>query len=197
VAIDDFGRMFGYGGVLEKFFNENLAQFVDRSGGQWRVKSGSGLNISAAALQQFRHAEQIREAYFAPGAQRPEMRVTIVPNSLDADVSRFVLEVDGQQFDYRHGPQRQWNLRWPGEGIGMARIMFEEASGGRPTVVEEGPWALFRLLDDSTVQATSETQFTVVMGAGGRSVELLVQASSVRNPLARRDLHDFSCSSGL
>jgi type VI secretion system protein ImpL len=120
-----------------------------------------------------------------------------VPNRLDVDVSRFVLEVDGQSFDYRHGPPREWNLSWPGEGIGMARIMFEEASGGRPTVVEEGPWAFFRLLDDSTVTATSETQFTAVLGAGGRTVELLIQTNSVRNPLARRDLHQFSCPAGL
>ena len=125
------------------------------------------------------------------------MRITVVPNRLDADVSRFILEVDGQQFDYRHGPQREWNVSWPGEGIGMARIMFEEASGGRPTVVEDGPWAFFRMLDDSSIRATSETQFTAELGAGGRTVELLIQANSVRNPLAQRDLHNFSCSSGL
>jgi type VI secretion system protein ImpL len=197
VAIDDFGRMFGYGGVLETFFNDNLAAFVDRSGGTWRLRQGSGLNISSAALQQFRHAEQIREAYFRPGSQQPEMRLTIVPNRLDADVSRFVLEVDGQAFDYRHGPQREWNLTWPGEGLGMARIMFEEASGGRPTVVEDGPWAFFRLLDDSRVSPVSEIQFSAELTAGGRVIEVLMQASSVRNPLSRRDLHNFDCPAGL
>ena len=197
VAIDDFGRMFGYGGVLDNFFNENLAAFVDRSGARWRLKSGSGLNLSSAALQRFRHAEQIREAYFRSGSQRPEMRLTMVPIRLDADVSRFVLEVDGQSFDYRHGPQREWNMTWPGEGLGMARIMFEEASGGRPTVVEEGPWAFFRLLDDSRVSADSEIQYTAEFSAGGRVVEVLIQANSVRNPLSRRDLHNFNCAAGL
>jgi type VI secretion system protein ImpL len=197
VAIDDFGRMFGYGGVLDNFFNENLAAFVDRSGGRWRLRSGSGLSISAAALQRFRHAEQIREAYFRPGSQQAEMRLTMIPNRLDADVSRFVLEVDGQSFDYRHGPQREWSVAWPGQGLGMARIMFEEASGGRPTVVEEGPWAFFRLLDDSRVTANSEINYTAELSAGGRVVEVLIQANSVRNPLSRRDLHSFDCSAGL
>jgi type VI secretion system protein ImpL len=197
VAIDDFGRMFGYGGVLDNFFNDNLAAFVDRSGGRWRLKSGSGLNISAAALQQFRHAEQIREAYFRSGSQRPEMRLTMVPNRLDVDVGRFILEIDGQSFAYRHGPPPQWNLSWPGEGLGMARIMFEEASGGRPTVVEEGPWAFFRLLDDSRITANSEIQYTAEFSAGGRVAEVLMQASSVRNPLSRRDLHNFDCPAGL
>ncbi|MDH3435344.1 MAG: hypothetical protein OEM60_15880, partial [Gammaproteobacteria bacterium] len=77
------------------------------------------------------------------------------------------------------------------------RIMFEEASGGRPTVVEEGPWAFFRLLDDSRVSANSEIQFTAELSAGGRVAEVLMQASSVRNPLSRRDLHNFDCSAGL
>jgi type VI secretion system protein ImpL len=125
------------------------------------------------------------------------MRLTLVPVRLDADVSRFVLEVDGQSFDYRHGPQRQWSVTWPGEGLGMARIMFEEASGGRPTVIEEGPWAFFRLLDDSRVSASSEIKFTAELSAGGRVVEVLIQANSVRNPLSRRDLHNFDCSAGL
>jgi type VI secretion system protein ImpL len=120
-----------------------------------------------------------------------------VPNRLDGDVARFVLEVDGQSFSYQHGPVREWSLQWPGEGLGNARIMFEEASGGRPTVVEEGPWALFRLLDDSRVTKVSDIQYAVELTAGGRVAEVIVQTRSVRNPLAQRDLHTFECPSSL
>ena len=126
VALDDFGRIFGYGGVLDTFFQNNLASLVDRSGGRWRLKGATSLNISATTLQRFQHAEQIREAFFRSGSQEPAVSFTLSPTRLDPDVSRFIFEVDGQSFDYRHGPQREWNVSWPGEGIGMARIMFEE-----------------------------------------------------------------------
>ena len=197
VAIDDFGRVFGHGGIFDTFFNENLAAFVDRSGGQWRLKSGAGMRVSSAALQQFRKAELIRESYFPGGGTKPEMRLTVVPNRLDPDVTRFVFEVDGQSFSYQHGPQRQWSVVWPGEGLGSARIMFEEASGGRPTVVEDGPWALFRMLDDSVVTKVSDIQYAVALSAGGRTAEVIVQTRSVRSPMTQRDLHNFQCPSAL
>lgn len=197
VAIDDFSRVFGYGGIFDTFFNENLAAFVDRSGGQWRLKSGANVRVSSAALRQFEHAERIRQAFFSPGSQQPEVRLAVVPNRLDVDVARFVLEVDGQSFAYQHGPVREWSLQWPGEGLGNARIMFEEASGGRPTVVEDGPWALFRLLDDSRVTRMSDIQYAIELTAGGRVAEVIVQTRSVRNPLAQRDLHNFECPSSL
>ena len=197
VAIDDFGRVFGYGGIFDQFFNDNLAAFVDRTGGRWRLKSGANVRVSTNALRQFEHAERIREAFFRPGAQQPEVNLTLVPNRLDLDVARFVLEVDGQTFAYQHGPVRDWSIRWPGQGLGNARIMFEEASGGRPTVVEDGPWALFRLLDDSRVTKISDIQYAVELTAGGRVAEIIVQTRSVRNPLAQRDLHTFECPSSL
>jgi type VI secretion system protein ImpL len=125
------------------------------------------------------------------------MRLIMVPDRLDGDVSRFVIELNGESFDYRHGPRREWSIKWPGEGFGVTRIMFEEANGGRPTVVEEGPWSFFRLLDDSTVVRQSDIQYTATFTAGGKSIDVLLQASSVRNPLARRDLHNFSCASNL
>jgi type VI secretion system protein ImpL len=197
VAIDDFARVFGYGGIFDTFFNENLAAFVDRSGGEWRLKPGAGVRVSASALRQFQRAELIREAFFKRGSQQPEMRITVVPNRLDFDVSRFVFEVDGQSFSYQHGPQREWAITWPGEGLGTSRIMFEEASGGRPTVVEDGPWALFRLLDDSVVTKVSDIQYTVELSAGGRSAEVIIQTRSVRSPLSQRDLHRFQCPAAL
>ena len=197
VAIDDFGRVFGYGGIFDTFFNDNLAAFVDRSASQWRLKSGAGVRLSTAALRQFQQAELIRESYFQRGSAQPEMRVTVVPNRLDADVSRFVFEVDGQSYSYQHGPQREWSVTWPGDGLGSARIMFEEASGGRPTVVEEGPWALFRLLDGSVVSKVSDIQYAIALTAGGRTAEVIMQTRSVRSPMTKRDLYNFQCPSAL
>jgi type VI secretion system protein ImpL len=167
VTVDDFGRVFGYGGILDRFFEENLAPLVDRSGTTWRWRDGgdASLGMSNRVLQKFQRAAAIREVYFRPGAQTPEMLFTMIPESLDADVARFVITVDDQSFDYRHGPPREWNVKWPSSSFGEARIMFEEASGGRPTVVERGPWAL--------------------------------RMRSVRNPLASRDIEGFECPSGL
>ena len=199
VTIDDFGRVFGYGGILERFFDENLAPLVDRSGSSWRWRDGGDASLRASnrVLQQFQRAARIREAYFPPGSQRPEMSMTMIPVSLDADVTRFVLEVDDNLYEYRHGPAREWNITWPSNTFGKARVMFEEASGGRPIVVEEGPWSLFRLLDGSRLTARSASEYDLELAAGGRTAGLLVRMRSVRNPLSVREVEGFVCPSGL
>jgi type VI secretion system protein ImpL len=197
VAIDDFGRMFGYGGVLDKFFQENLAPVVDRSGSTWRIRGGSALGISSSSLKQFQMAERIREAYFKSGSMTPEFSLTMTTTRLDPSVKRFVFEADGQSFDYQHGPPRSSTITWPGQGAGMARIMFEEASGGRPTVVVEGPWALFRLFDGANIKPVSDIEYEIGFTAGGKSATVRAQARSVTNPLSGPGLHEFRCPDSL
>ena len=197
VAIDDFGRVFGYGGVLDKFFEENLAPVVDRSGSTWRVQSGSPLRISSSVLRQFQLAERIRETYFRSGAQKPEVSFVMIPTRLDSEVRRFIFEANGQTITYQHGPQRPTSVTWPGDSIGSARIMFEEASGGRPTVVEDGPWAMFRLLDASNVRQLTDIEFEANFNAGSRSATVKIETRSVTNPFSGPKLHEFSCPGSL
>lgn len=197
VAIDDFGRMFGYGGVLDTFFTENLAAVVDRSGSQWRLKSNSALRISSSVLRQFQLAEQFRDIYFKSGGTKPEFSLMMTTTRLDSAVKRFVFELSGQSFNYQHGPLRSTTINWPGEGNGMARIIFEEASGGRQTVVQEGPWAFFRLLDGANIRPVSDIEYSVDLTAGGRTAVIQVQARSVTNPLSGPGLHEFRCPSSL
>lgn len=75
--------------------------------------------------------------------------------------------------------------------------MFEESSGGRPTVVEDGPWALFRLLDASDIQQLSDLEYEVVVSAGSRSVSLKIETRSVTNPFSGPKLHEFRCPDTL
>jgi type VI protein secretion system component VasK len=59
--------------------------------------------------------------------------------------------------------------------------------------VEQGSWALFRLLGRAQLQAQSDTRFTATYSLGGRNVQLVFQASSSRNPFSRDLLHGFNC----
>ena len=197
VALDDFGRVFGHGGVLDNFFEENLAPVVDRSGSTWKIRSGSPLRISTSVLRQFQLAVRIRETYFRSGGQKPDVAFTITPTRLDPQVQRFVFESNGQSFSYQHGPQRTTAINWPGDGSGNTRVMFEEASGGRPTVVEEGPWALFRLLDSSHIKQISDIKYEAVVTAGSRSAALEIETRSVTNPFSGPKLHEFRCPENL
>jgi type VI protein secretion system component VasK len=59
--------------------------------------------------------------------------------------------------------------------------------------VEQGPWALYRLLGKAQFQAQTETRFLATYTLNGKTIRLIVQASSSRNPFARDVLHGFNC----
>jgi type VI secretion system protein ImpL len=193
----DFGRIFGYGGLFETFFKDNLAALVDTTRRPWAWRAGADgatLGVSTAMLREFEAAQQIRESFFRPGAQLPELHFTVIPVSLDAAATRFILEVDGQSFEYRHGPQTSRPASWPGPNPGAAAASFEDRAGGHPNVSFQGPWALFRVLDAAHLEATTDTRFNMTFAMGGHSALYALEADSIRNPFSQRQLRAFHCS---
>lgn len=199
VPLADFGRVFGPGGVFDKFFRENLEPLVDASREPWRWRQGAApIGGSAALLRQFQLVQRIRAMYFAqeggssPG-QAPATRFFLTPDMLDASVTRFTLDVDGQAFEYRHGPPASRPMSWPGEG-GRAAFVFEEPSASIPGESRQGPWAWFRLLDQARVERESDSRLRLTFSAGGRSMRVILDAASSRNPFGTNALAGFSCA---
>ncbi len=194
LPLADFGRLFAPNGTFDSFFKSTMQPFVDTNRTVWRWKPeaasiGGGVNVPA----QFQRASRIGLTYFPAGGAMPEVRFTVTPDSLDANATRMTFEVDGQTLEYRHGPQRAIAMVWPGPSPGQAAITMEEKGGGRPNIVEQGPWALYRLLGKAEFQAQTETRFLATYTLNGKTVRLIVQASSSRNPFARDVLHGFNC----
>jgi type VI secretion system protein ImpL len=194
VPLADFGRVFGYGGVFDAFFKDNLAALVDVSRTPWRWREGAaGIGGSVALLHQFEQAQRIRDIYFKAGTQLPEARFNLTPDALDAGTTRFSLELDGQAFEYRHGPTQSKVLTWPGGGVGQAAVTFEARGDAGPGFVKQGPWAWFRALDQAQVKKDSDTREEVTFTAAAHSMRVLLDATSIRNPFVRDELSGFRC----
>ena len=198
LPLADFGHVFGYGGVFDAFFRDNLAPLVDVSRSPWRWRDGAAsIGGSAALLKQFQQAQRIRDVYFKAGSQAPEARFNLTPDSLDAATTRFTLSLDGQPFEYRHGPQQSLSMVWPGAGgVGQATMVFEEKSSSGANVVKQGPWAWFRALDVAQVKRDSDTRMELTFVAGTHSMRLVLDAASIRNPFVRDELAGFHCGIG-
>jgi len=195
VTLEDFARVFGIGGLFDAFFQANLAPLVDTSKSTWRWREGAeSVGGSDTLLAQFQSAERIRQVFFKPGGQTPEVHFNVAPDDLDQDVDRFRLEIDGQAFEYRHGPPRVVSMAWPGGPVGAAVASFELHDGSHPQLAFQGPWALFRMLDHAAfTQALSDTRFLVTFRQDGKSARVVLEAASIRNPLARHELARFHC----
>jgi type VI secretion system protein ImpL len=193
VPLADFTRVFGPNGSFDTFFRDNLAPLVDTSTTPWRWRQGAApIGGSSGLLRQFQAVQKIRDVFFARG-QSPEARFSLAPEFMDASVVRFSLDVDGQGFEYRHGPQQSRPFAWPGTA-GQASFAFDGVGGAIPGLTRTGPWAWFRLLEQARIQRESDARYRVTFTAGEKSVRLVLEAASGRNPFGLNGFAGFSCA---
>jgi type VI secretion system protein ImpL len=195
VPLGDFGRVFGVGGKLDGFFHDNLASLVKMDEGTWRWQTVSNISLSMppTVLPAFQRAARVRDAFFEQGGQQPHIRFTLTADSLDSDVKRFVLEIDGQQFVYQHDPPAPWVASWPGPAPGLATMRFEDRNGGGPTDSHQGPWGWFHILDAAQIERVSSTRYLVSFHFGGKTARVVLDADSLHNPFERGLLGGFKC----
>jgi type VI secretion system protein ImpL len=196
IPLDDFARLFATGGLLDKYFADNLASFVDTSGPVWKTQAVAGVAppVTPADLAQFQRASQIRDLFFAGGGNQPTVRFDITP--MDTDAKQVTLDLDGLSVVYAHGPQRSTSVTWPGTNrMNSARLVFEPPpSSGPPVLQATGPWALFRLFGMGTLtQNGSADDYTLSFTAGDHHATFEIRAGSVLNPFAPGVLRDFKC----
>ena len=194
VALQDFARVFATEGVFDRFFKTNMQGLVDTTRNPWTWRSsdsGKSIGLSDAILRQFEMAQRIRDKYFGGGSGL-QVNFGVTPLKLDAAVSRFILEIDGQRVTYQHEAERTYQMRWPGQMPG-ASVTFEDNASGRPNIAFQGTWALFRLLDSAQVRPESGLKYEVTFEKGGYSSLIRIEASSVFNPFGQRDLQQFRC----
>ena len=196
-TLDDFGQFFGVGGVMDSYFRKYLQPYVNTSATPWQWQPGAAqkLGIGNGVLTTFQQAATIRDAYFRSGGLQPSVRFELKPVAMDASVTQFMLDLDGQQISYDHGPSRPVALQWPNpNSIGVVRLsILPPPMSGRSALTVEGPWAWFRLLDRSDLVAGgSPDRFNLRLRVDNASVSYELRANSAFNPFKRRVLSGFS-----
>lgn len=201
VAMQDFAKLFGPGGLIDGFFNQNLLKFVDTRTRPWTWKrvNDVDLGISQSVLEQMQYAAEIRDAFFSSGPN-PAVQFQITPEALDPKAKSVTLDIDGQQvaFQHRSGQPNPVAVTWPGS-VGLARVTFQpDKKNIENTLSRDGPWGWFRLLDAAEVRRTNVSdRKRVIFNVGGRIAIFQLQSGSVLNPFALPALTKFSCPKSL
>jgi type VI secretion system protein ImpL len=200
VPLQDFGRVFGPGGVFDTFFKERLTDLVDTSRQPWgwrRAESGSAVG-GGLPLSRFEDARRIRETFFRSGSADPVVAFTMTPFELDARSRSVVLDVHGKSIEYRHDRERTVPVTWPGERPGgPATVTFNELEGSASqSLTQPGVWAWWRLVDAARLEpdAGSDVRYVLAFAKSGREAQFRIDAGSIRNPFGKSMLRDFKCS---
>jgi type VI secretion system protein ImpL len=197
VALADFQKLFAPGGMIDAFFAENLAKYVDTRTRPWSWKKVNDvdLGISPAVLEQMQYAAEIRDAFFAGGAN-PNIAFQITPEALDPKADAVLLKIGDQEvgFETRRPNNTPVAITWPGT-VGLAGVVFTPTLSNRESqLAKDGPWAWFRLLNAAEIRRTNVSDRNrVIFNVGGRIAIFQLQSGSVLNPFALPALSKFNC----
>ncbi|CAO4176415.1 type VI secretion system membrane subunit TssM [Methylorubrum aminovorans] len=198
--IADFARLFGPGGIFDRYFAQNLAARADRTRPQWAWRQDDQVarSFSAGTLREFQRAAEIRDAFFPTGGNMPAFAFAVTPLTLSADVSKARLDVNGTTLETQQGINAPVTMQWPGPaGLGRTAITLDFGYGTQPIVVEKsGAWSLFRMLDTGSVLKQGDNVVASFV-VGGRQLSYQINVSALTNPFVLPALREFRCPSGL
>jgi type VI secretion system protein ImpL len=200
VPLADFAKLFGPGGVIDKFFSANLDPLVNRTSKTWVWRSNPNLmrKLSETTLREFQQAAEIRDAFFPTGGGMPNLTVEVKPLTLSSDAQTATLSINGATVVAQQGtPFVAANVAWPGAGAGESSIVMAPDMPDRQSKLERtGAWSLFRLVDaGSSIQSGNALKVSFVVF--GREVSYQLTSSSLTNPLSMPSLRQFRCPNGL
>jgi type VI secretion system protein ImpL len=195
IPVQNFAELFGYGGRYDGFFKQTLAKLVDTSGRNWQWKSGPGaVSGSASMLAQMQLADAIKQMYFRNGSPVPEVGFTLLAPQLAPGIGRFAIAIDGQTFDYKPGGNASMAMKWPGPTPGQVKVSAWDTSGNLLSSYDyEGDWAFFHALQAARLSRQSDLRYQAHFDFGGQAVQLVVQASNLKNPFLNTQVQRFRC----
>ncbi|QIL80304.1 type VI secretion system membrane subunit TssM [Diaphorobacter sp. HDW4A] len=194
VTPQDFARLFGPAGLMDDFFNRNLAQNVDTTTWTYKKNIDGSTTGGGASLGSFQKASVIKSVFFS-GDSMPKLRIEMKVVEMDPSISNMALDIDGTVIRYAHGPQMSQPVIWPGSrGRQQVSLQITDKNGGQGAMTADGAWALHRFFDKLTLAAGSRPEsFTATAMVGDKKVVFEVTAGSVQNPFRLNQLQTFSC----
>lgn len=197
VPLSEFAEVFRPDGVLDRFFNSNLASLVNMGGKNWEWTEGEvGERMSQQTLRQFQRAAAIRDAFF-PG-RNPTLQLEVTINQIMAheNIKQAVLVVDGQVITTRQSGNTPVTIRWPDLSPEVSLSISPARNNRQSEVKFSGPWALFQFIREGNPRQKGDI-IQVEYNLGGRNIMYEIRVNSLINPFNMSELAEFSCPTGL
>lgn len=209
LAMLDFSAFFKPQGTFDTFFKEYMEPFIETRGA-WgnRAVDNYSLGFSSSAIAQAQRAASIRTIFFRQNPETPSISLELRPYSMNKDDARFTLDMGEQRLTYNHGPKFWRAVTWTGDSDARRiRIIFEDLNDSSFDQSYTGPWAWFRLMDDSDIKQTSQSNvYLITFSVGGnrndntssaRKITYEGKATSIHNPFRNELLSSFRCPESI
>ena len=195
-AMVDVMRVFGPGGSMDSFVQQRVVPLVDNSGPVWRWRSDNPITatMDPASPEEFAKAAEVRDLLVGGVA-------------LKVAVERFGTQTGAVEFSSGNSVQRFERdapgaraVSWSPQANPEAYIAMHPAADVKEPPVRitaEGPWALFRLMDQAEKQNAGPRTIRATFRSGAHWATLLIQLPGERNPFSRGGTWSFRCPAAL
>jgi type VI secretion system protein ImpL len=193
-SVADTIRFFGNGGTMDNFVRDRVTPLVDMTGPvwRWRLDDSVAAALDPASAGEFAMTPVIRDLLTAGLS----FRVALDSLGAGADAAEFSSGNATYRFDKAGGPPRP--MQWaPTGGTPEAHITLFKQAQQVDQIAEQGPWAVFRLVDKARKQNSGETAFLATFGSGDNSVTFRIMLDTDKNPFSRGGLWAFRCPIAL
>lgn len=210
LALLDFIDFFKTGGTVDVFHTEFIKPFISvRNGWKNRRIGKYSLGLSQKSINQVRKGLAIKNIYFRNNPEVPSLTFQLKPYRMRKNDVRFELEVGESRISYSHGPKFWKTLKWVGnDEQNRVRMIFEDLDEVQHSRSFDGPWAWFKLLNQSKISKTKKSNVYLItynVSAAKKSTSELsplrnsveheityqIKAKSVNNPLKNNLLSSF------
>jgi type VI secretion system protein ImpL len=198
-ALQDFERFFAPDGVLDRFYADNLKLFLEDHPEHIAGTQRASL-VRKDVVRSLEKAEEIRRAFFTRSGSL-DVEFSLEPLHLSSNKRRSVMNVDGQLVEFSHGPRQSIPLVWPNtlRDSVESRITLVpiEVNRSPRSMSENGPWALFRLLDDADITGVSSSSVDVRFAVDDGEMRYRLHAGSNTNPFTQALLAGYQIPRSL
>lgn len=205
LALLDFSTFFKPHGTVDQFVKEYMEPFIETRG-SWANRSVDNYSIgfSSSVITQLQKAANIRSTFFRQNPETPSISLELRPYSMNKKDALFTLDLGAQRVTYSHGPKFWKPVVWSGDNDARRiRTIFEDLSGATYDRAYTGPWAWFRLMDDSEIKATTQSNIYLITFSLGNSEDAARKivyegkATSIHNPFKNDLLGSFRCPESI
>lgn len=195
VSIDDFQSFFGPEGTLSRFYNDQMKMFLEENFDALNQFSKGDSNlVRREVLQSLKQAQQIQKAFFNPKGNL-DVEFSLEALQMSPNKRRSVMNIDGQYVEYTHGPKRGIDLVWPNtlrdSTVSKLTLVPSESNASPRSIVFEGPWAFFRLLDSARMSGSSSTSIDYQFEVDKGDVTYRLRTRDNVNPFTSKLLSSF------
>lgn len=201
LPVEDFEEFFRPGGILESFYQQELLVFVDETTGEPRIIDGQSLAVDAEFAGSLRSAIDITRSFFDASGDL-SIEFSVATAGMSANLSRAVLNFEGQVVINTHGPSRPITIIWPNaiDQSPSSRIDISPLAGTGSTVSRQynGPWSWLRLYDSASKSNLDNNSVDLYFGnANGQTATFRLRPEARINPFFNSPLSSFELPSHL